>query len=196
MRIRRPLLAKTLVSVFVIINLLAVAYANRPVVLANRFDARVDSSLSAWTAYRLRYLVWLLARYGHFAGLDNRWQMFGYQSRFNWWMQFEAVTADGQRVLLPLPNQSQRSFSQHHLFDFREAKYHLNLYGSPDLRERYARYLCRAFPTLGNSQTSAVRITLFHQMLVEPEVARRRRNHLEPETGAQELLLQPCSSRN
>src|SRR5687767_11141628 len=101
---------KVAISAFVVMNLTAIAYANRPSWAERLVDGTLQSSLSPQGAYRVRYLGWLAARYGHLAGLDNRWQMFGAQSRFNWRLQFRAVGVDGRTVDLPLPLQSERSF--------------------------------------------------------------------------------------
>ena len=81
--------------------------------------------------------------------------MFSSQPRFNWWFGIEAVTADGA-FELPVPLQGDRTLAQRSLFDFREAKFHLNLYSSESLRDRYARYLCRQFPIVNGQGVRAV----------------------------------------
>src|SRR5207247_458431 len=83
------------------------------------------------------------SRSSHPTVLGNLWQMFGRQSRFNWCFPISAVYGNAERINLLLPPQSDRTFWQGTLFDFREGKFHLNLYPSPELREAYAHHLCR-----------------------------------------------------
>ena len=185
---------KVVISVFIVLNLTAIAYANRPSWAENGVDGVLRSSVSPQTVYRVRYLGWLTARYGHLAGLDNRWQMFGAQPRFNWWLHYRAYTADGRTVDLPLPMQSERGFIDRTFFDFREAKYYLNLYSSEDLQRRFARYLCRAFPEVEGAPTVSVELLRKHQVLLDPENAEARGTHLDPQVHSQPLFQEACAS--
>jgi hypothetical protein len=190
--LRRRVL-KVLISLFCVLNVATVLYANRPSWATSAVDGALDRHLSPWQAYRVRLLGWMSSRYAHLSGLDNRWQMFGRQSRFNWWFRIVAIAPDGAVNDLPLPLQSERTFLQANFFDFREAKYHLNLYADEDLRTRYARYLCRRFPVVNGATTASIRIFLHHQQLVDRATARARGTHLEPHSYARVLQEVSCA---
>ena len=179
-----PVSKKILISIFAVLNVSTILYTNQPLWLIRDTDFWITQHFSPWEAYRYRLNESYVKQYAHSAGLDNQWQMFGHQSRFNWWFVIKAVYADSKIVILPLPLQSQRTFSQRTFFDFKEAKYHLNLYGSPALREAYAHYLCRTYPTHDGSPIQSVIFELQYQNLLTPEEARRRHTHLEPQSYA------------
>jgi hypothetical protein len=91
--------------------------------------------------------------------------------------------------------QGNRTFAERSFFDFREAKYHLNLYGSEDLRDRYARYLCRQYPAVGGHEVRAIRFLLHHQQLLSPSEARIRGTHLDPNVYTDPLNEVSCLPR-
>jgi hypothetical protein len=190
----RRAIAKVVISGFAVLNLTTVLWANRPA-WAVRMGDELRNAASARNAYRVAYAGWLLSRYAHLAGLDNRWQMFGRQSRFNWWFQIQAVDAEGTPTDLPLPLQSDRTVVERTFFDFREAKFNLNLYGIEDLRIRYGRYLCRHFPVVKGNLVRRIRITRHHRMLLPMQVARSRGTHLEPQSYATVINELSCSVR-
>src|SRR4029434_3309426 len=94
--------------------------------------------------------------------------MCGCQSRFNWWFEIQGVYANGKIVNLPLPLQSPRSFWQRTFFAIKEAKFLPTLSPSDDLRNRYAHYLCRQYPTEDGAPIQSIVFNLHHQMLLEP----------------------------
>ena len=112
-------LRKAFLSAFIILNIFTVLFMNRP--------------------------EWLIMHYAHLVGLDNRWIMFSRLPRFNWWYVFKAKYSDGTEVVLPLPRQSNRALLERY-FDFREAKFHLNIYNNPSAREAYANQYCINLP--------------------------------------------------
>ena len=192
------LVVKTLVSCFVILNVLAILRSNRPVWAGRVVEAAVDDAFGPHALYRTRYAGWMLDRYAHLSGLNNRWVMFSHQSRFNWWYGVQAIGPDNVAADLNLPLIGERSMSQQILFDFREAKYHLNLYSSLDLRTRYARYLCRQLPVTTGTyglQVQAIRFLLHHQELLYPAQARERGTHLEPDIYTRTLNEVTCLPR-
>jgi hypothetical protein len=184
-----------LISLFVVLNLAAVLHANRPSWASKSADAALDTVFGPSGAYRSRLAGWLLSRYEHLSGLNNRWEMFSHQSRFNWWYGIQAVTSDGTAFDLDVPLQGNRTVAQRTLFDFREAKYHLNLYGNVDLRNRYGRYLCRQFPSALGMEVRSVRFLLRHQMLLPPQEARIRGTHLDPNVYTRPLSETSCLPR-
>ncbi len=162
------------ISGFVVLNMLTVAWINQPESVAEWSLKWVDQHWTPAQAYRLRYAAWRWQQYAHYAGLDNRWQMFGRQSRFNWWYDIRAVYSDGIResiVLLPLPNQSARSFFERSLFDLKERKFELNIYRNPVARESYSRYLARQYPMHDGLPIQRIRWHLGSQRILPPNEA-------------------------
>ncbi len=185
-----PRWKRWLISGFVGINLLTVAWMNQPEQLSEAASNWIDRHWSPSQAYRLRLAAWRWNQYAHYAGLDNRWQMFGFQSRFNWWYDIRAVYSDGHQessVLLPLPNQSARTLAERLLFDLKERKFELNIYRNPIAREAYSRYLARQFPTHEGMPISNVRWHLGSQRILPPaEAVSKQQLH---DTQVQILLL-------
>jgi len=68
--------------------------------------------------------------------------MFSFAHRFIWSYTISAQYADGSIETLLLPLQSERTFFLKYFYDFKEIKFHLNIYGSPAQRMRYAFFLC------------------------------------------------------
>ena len=127
MKLSSDSLKKILISAFVILNIFTVLFMNRPHFFIKYVNEAIDSYKNPMFAWKLRMGSWYIARYAHLVGLDNRWQMFGRQSRFNWWYDIKAKYSNDEIVLLPLPRQSKKTFLEWLLFDFKEAKFHLNL---------------------------------------------------------------------
>ncbi|HEY1784721.1 MAG TPA: hypothetical protein VGG30_04200 [Pirellulales bacterium] len=177
---------RCLISMFILTNLATVLFVNLPSDWKEGFLDWAATTRSAEDVYRLQLASWRLERYAYFSGLDNRWQMFGHQSRFNWWYVIRGVYGDGteQRlVLLPLPNQSGRTIWDALLFDLKETKFELNIYLNPTAREAYSRYIARQFPERDGMRIKSVRWELGCQMIVPPDEAIQR----------QELLYPQCS---
>ena len=199
-RLRRTLAlaGKVAISLFAVLNVATVLRSNRPSWAGQAVESAVDGTLGPSGVYHARYAGWLLDRWAHLAGLNNRWEMFSHQSRFNWWYGVQAITPDGTTVDLDLPLLGQRTLPQRLVWDFREAKFHLNLYPDARLRERYGRYLCRGLahsrvPDHGKVRT--IRFQLHHQMLLSPPQARERGTHLDPNIYTQTLDEVSCLPR-
>jgi hypothetical protein len=189
---KNDLCNKVVISLFVVLNLGTTLFMNRPFWLISRVNSASSATLGPQLQYRLDYSSWLVQRYAHLAGLDNQWQMFGRQSRFNWWFEIQGVYANGKIVDLPLPLQSSRTFWQRTFFDIKEAKYHLNLYPSDELRNRYAHYLCREYPTEEGAPIQSIVFNLHHQMLLEPREAVLKGKHLEDQSYSRVLNTFQC----
>jgi len=182
-----------LISLFIVLNLSTVLFMNRPVWMIQTINQRINY-LTPQDAYRINYGSWLIQQYAYRAGLDNAWQMFGRQSRFNWWFDIRGVYANGQSVSLPLPLQSPRTFWQATFFDIKEGKYQLNLYPSEDLRQRYAHYLCRQYPRHDGYPILSITFDLHHQMLLDPAEAVLRKTHLADRSYSRPLNAFTCPS--
>jgi hypothetical protein len=178
---------KALISAFILLNLGVVLFVNRPFRLIRAVQWHALTKLPPRTVYGLSLAAWGVLRYAHLAGLDNRWEMFGRQSRFHWRYLIQAKDEEGRTAVLPLPRQSPRTFWQKYFFDFREAKFHLNLYARPAARQAYARYLCRKFPEAGGRPVRSIVFELEYQHLVPLDQAAARGTHLETDVH-QELL--------
>ena len=138
-------LRKAFLSAFIILNIFTVLFMNRPEWLKNAEALFLERNFSPTGKYRVQYSEWLIMHYAHLVGLDNRWIMFSRLPRFNWWYVFKAKYSDGTEVVLPLPRQSNRALLERY-FDFREAKFHLNIYNNPSAREAYANQYCINLP--------------------------------------------------
>jgi hypothetical protein len=122
--------------------------------------------------------------------------MFGRQSRFGWRYLISAEYGDSQEVLLPLPRQSPRSDWQNFLFDFRDAKFMLNVYQSRNARKGWAYALCRDYPVNEGSPIRAIRFDLEIQEILLPAQALASGSHLSPEVKRELLDLFPCPRSN
>ena len=185
---------RSCVSVFVVLNLGTVLYMNSPLVLETLGNRVLDSQVPSSLTRVLRLSGWSVQRYAHLVGLDNRWQMFGRQSRFNWRYLISAEYDDSQEVLLPLPRQSPRSWWQDFLFDFREAKFMLNVYQNRDARKGWAYALCRDYPMNEGSPVRAIRFDLVVQEILPAAQARESGRHLSPQLRRGLLDKFPCPS--
>lgn len=148
----------------------------------NRPDWAEDwiSRLGWSEKYQYKYLGWVTHKVAHYCGLDNRWEMFGRQSRFNWEFDIQAqYSATETPVSLPLPRQSKRSFFEKMIIDFKEAKFHLNLYANEDERAGYARYLARNYPDAKGRYPVRIIYNLKWQNILPRKIASEQMIHLE-----------------
>jgi hypothetical protein len=169
-----PKLKYAAVNIFIVLNLCVIAFANKPDFIADAVQQFSKTNLSPQTDYRLRLSGWYLKYYGYLVGLDNKWQMFGRQSRFNWWYVVRGEYSDGtttQRILMPTSFQSARTLPQRLLFDLKENKIQLNMYNNAFAREAYSRYLARQFPEHNGLPIRAVLWELAHQKIIPPAEA-------------------------
>lgn len=189
-------LRKSLISAFAALNVGTVVYIHAPERLTDRYERNLYAELPSHPqlAYRLRQAQWLVRRYAHLVGLDNRWLMFTTLHRFNWWYLIKARYADSALVVLSLPRQSPRTFWQRHFFDFREAKFHLNIYSDPAGRVAYARHLCRRFPDHDGARVQSIVIELHHRLILPPAEARRRGQAWSADSHGRVIDLIPCGS--
>jgi len=172
---------KILISLFVILNIGTVLFMNRPDSFINTINGIISSYGSSDLSYKATISSWYIKIYAHIVGLDNRWEMFGRQSRFNWWYRIKAKYANGEIITLPLPRQSPRNWFESSLIDFKEGKFHLNLYTRAVEREIYSRYLCRQFSQLNNVPIISVIFELHYQYILPPEEAFKQDKYIDPQ---------------
>ncbi len=171
---------KIIISLFIILNIGTVVFMNRP----NSFIDAVNSVINSFDSPAIKYKTglysWYIKTYAHIVGLDNRWQMFGKQSRFNWWYLIKAKYTNSEIITLPLPRQSPRTWFQSFLIDFKEGKFHLNMYTRSADRENYSRYLCRQYPNLNGVPIDSIIFELHYQYILPPEEAAKQGRYLDP----------------
>jgi|GEM_PF-1026920 hypothetical protein len=159
-----------------------IGWSNLPNDVPQKLLASVEQQGSPQLAYRLRWVEWAVRWGAHLSGLDNKWQMYGLQSRFTWRYEIIATYSDGaQQIewLLPLPRQSQRTLWQRLVVDFKEAKFDLNIYNDSLARETYAHYLARQFPEHQGCTLQRIRYDLKYQYILPPAVAVKEQQLLE-----------------
>lgn len=161
-------LKKGIISCFIVLNLGSVLFMNRPTPVVQAEEALIET-LDPELAYGVRYGRWLTQYYAFCTGLNNQWQMFGKQTRFNWWYVIKAQYGDGEPQVLPLPLQSKRTFWQAWFFDFKETKLQLNFYPRPAAREAYAHYLARQYPEHEGVPISSIIFELQWQAILSRE---------------------------
>ena len=144
---------------------------------------RVEKS-DSHTGYRFRVVDWIIRYTAYCVGLNGKWQMYGGQSRFNWSYVITGIYVDSssgastERVL-PLPRQTERTYTQRTLLDFKEVKFLLNIYSDELARETYARYLARQFASYDGKAIANIRFTLVTQQILPPLIAVREQQVLE-----------------
>ena len=183
---------KVILSAFIVLNLFTVLFMNRPVPLGKRLNVAMNRHVGPTTAYRLRYSSYLVQRYAHLVGLDNRWQMFGRLPRFNWWYVIKARYDGAEGVVLPLAMQAPRTVWQNLLFDFKEGKFYLNIYLRPTYRRAYAYYLCRQFPSRDGTQIASIVYELHWQHLYPLAKAAELGAHLDGPSYYRVYQVVPC----
>ncbi|MCA9062585.1 MAG: hypothetical protein KDA96_05985 [Planctomycetaceae bacterium] len=179
---------RRLLSTTTIVILILITWCNLPDDVPRSLFQAADRNLSAENAWRVRMAEWYVRMTAHVAGFNSKWQMYGGQSRFNWKYTIKAHYGDEKHpveVVLPLPRQSERTWTQATLLDFKEAKFLLNIYNDRLARETYARYLARQFPEHDGQPVHHISYTLSVQYILPPVVAVRQQQLLEPDVQSE-----------
>lgn len=190
---------KILISLFAIANISTLAFINLGEEFKTYFNRNYSESLSAQTTYHLQQTEWYVRRYAHIVGLDNKWQMFGHLSRFNWWYVIKGRYGQENNlteVLLPLPSQSPRSFFERNFIDFKEAKFELNIYRDLEAKKTYSRYLCRSFAQNNGKSIDSITWDLEYQMILDPAEVGSSNIYLHPTIGSKHLLDFSCDNNS
>ena len=182
-------LRKFFISLFILANLWVMIATNASLALPTIAPSVYSPDRDETIIYRASWYIgrtdWWLNHLGWIVGLKNYWRMFSPVDRFNWYMVFSAVHVDGEETKLPLANQIKRNFWQRNFTDFREAKFHLNIYNAATAQKYYAQYLCRKYQNQGNP-ISAIKIELKSQNILSPDQAKMRGVYLEPRIDSRE----------
>jgi hypothetical protein len=176
--------SKLVLSFLTLVIVGTIGWCNLPEEYVNDWLDRAERSTTPETGYRLRMADWGVRYGGYVSGLSSKWQMYGGQSRFNWRYIISAIYVDeegnkSEEVVLPLPRQSARTWAEEKLFDFKEAKFLLNIYSDELARETYARYLARQYPQWNGRSISSIRVNLATQNIIPPIIAVREQKLLE-----------------
>ena len=185
---------KAIISMFCCLNLGTVLFMNRPFWLMEDTSRFINGHFSPMTAWRSGVASWWVQKYAYLAGLDNRWRMFSYAYRSNWWYVFVGRYSDSSSVTLP-PSPS--GLLERDFFNFREAKFHLNIYANPSAQAAYADYLCRTYGRIDGHAASAtlqsITLELHYQGYLDREEALRVGTHLEPNSHSMVKDFFRCS---
>ena len=183
---------KIIISLFIILNIGTVLFMNRPNPFIGAINGVINSFDSSAIKYKTTLCSWYIKTYAHIVGLDNRWQMFGKQSRYNWWYLIKAKYANSEIITLPLPRQSPRNWIQSFLIDFKEGKLDLNMYSNQAKRESYSRYLCRQYSHLSGIPIKSIIFELHYQYVFPPKEAIKQRKYLHPTIASRVLNEFKC----
>lgn len=175
---------KIFINSFIALNIFTVLFIHISSHLQFRYS-------SPQIQYQFENAGWYIRRYAHFVGLDNRWEMFSYAHRFDWWFLFTAKYPT-QEIPLPLPLQSQRTWLQSTFVDFKEAKFHLNIYNDQLARSRYVNYLCRRFSNFNGATIQSIKVQRIYQNLLPQNQAEQLRTHLDKPLLTSLLEEIPC----
>jgi len=132
---------KGLISLFCVLNLSAILYANVPVGLATWTQAvvsRLGPQGQAWVGSN----AWLLGRWAHLTGLGARWQLFGPLPAHDYAVTLAARWPDGTTTTLPT-SPWRRTGLQSVLTEHKQQKIDLNLIWNTGVREGWGRQVCR-----------------------------------------------------
>lgn len=169
-----PLWQRIALSLATLAILTTIAWCNLPTAAHQACYRWCEQNLHPQLAYRMRQGEWYARYAAHIGGVDNRWQMYGGQSRFNWEFQIYGEYGDESEridILLPLPRQSERSHLTRWIVDFKEAKFYLNIYNDEIGRECYARYLARQYPEHQGKILKNIRFDMRIRYILPPYIA-------------------------
>jgi hypothetical protein len=187
------LFKKLLLSAFIVLNLGTVLFMNRPKGLIESAD-RPPRDQPNPTASLLVIASALDQMYAHVTGLDNVWSLYAMVARGDTWHRITAEYADGTAVLLPLPLQSERTFWQRHVVDFKEVILQSSHFLNPAAREEYTDYLRRQYPTHNGAPIRAIIWEIRWQYFLPPDDPRAQGSHLAPEVHTRTLGVYPAAA--
>jgi len=190
----QPPWLRRLISVFIVLVFMTIAYAHRPAKWMLWWEANRNTTFTPEGNAFFDRTQYNLAQLGHLLGIDNRWEMFSTLHRTNWWFTFHGITEDNESILLPLPRQSHRNAFEDLVIDFREAKFHLNLYGAKDRQAGYANYLCRKYAHIQGKTLRSIQMELHNQALFPRETALTLGYHKFPRAITTPWGNFPCQS--
>jgi hypothetical protein len=181
---------KVFICAFILLNFITIINSNRPQWLLVERILPSNTTINDF----MNQFRWRISMYAHYAGLDNRWEMFSFIYREDWFLVFKArYEGEEQDVYLPLALQSERRFIDKWFYDFREAKYRLNIYGSKGARQHYAKWLCEKYNMKDNHPILYVAVDYETTDILPREQARELGHHLGDKKITKRFDLVPCN---
>ena len=169
------------VSLFIIFNLLTLLYYGTPQRFKKLINRTYKTIFNIPKDSNKRFPPFIIfERYAQITGLNNRWGMFASLERENWWLIIKARYKNNKTVILPLPKQSKRTFSQKYVFDFKEAQFRTRIYNNKTKQERFAEFLCRKFSKHNDSLIESIIFDRYEQKVFELKEANKLGDFLEP----------------
>jgi hypothetical protein len=165
---------RCLLSLFILLNISTVLYMNLPREWSAEKYQQWTATWDPMTKYRLSLINWRIAQYAFLVGLNNQWQMFSTHGDVNWWYDIRAVYSNGRMsrtVLLPLPTQSERTWSEKNLFDLKEIKFTRNIHNNEFARKAYMLYLAKQYPKHEGLPLTEIHWKLVYQTILPPDEA-------------------------
>lgn len=183
---------KSLISAFVLLNLATVLFMNRPAWLVSAGDRVLREDCPPAAADLLRTAAVADGAYARLMGLDNVWRLYSPVPRWASRHVLKAEYADSATVLLPLPQQSERTIWQRYFLDSKEQQFIRSTAASPQARQAYAISLGREYPEHNGSPIRSIVWEQHTQRILAPHEAARRGLGLEPEARITILDVTPC----
>lgn len=183
---------KGLVSLFCVLNLSAVLYANTPASVAARWRQGLATGLDPQGQACAACAAWLLGRWAHLTGLGARWQLFGPLPSHDYALALTVRWPDGATSRLPT-SPWRRTGPRSVLTEHKQHKIDLNLAWNAATRDAWARHVCRWLAETTGRLPASVGFTMETRA-----IASRARAHATgavhgPPDPPQELLTVDCA---
>ena len=172
---------KFFISLFILLNIFTVFYANRPVPIGEIGKNKLKEVLHPSSLGNMNSTIGLFfTSYGELVGLGTRWLMFILQDKYNWSYLIKAKYDDSSEAILPIPRQGKRSILEREFFDFKDAKFQYNFRYRPYAKEHYASYLCRKYTIHNGARVKSIIFEFYRQNILEPKEASKKNLYLKP----------------
>lgn len=150
---------KGLISLFCVLNLSAVLYANVPANLAAWTQPALAAALGPQGQTCAGCAGWALGRWAHVAGLGARWQLFGPLPSYDYALTLTVRWPDGTSSRLPT-SPWQKTGVASVLTEHKQHKIDLNLGWNAATRDAWGRHVCRWLAATTGRFPSAVAFTM------------------------------------
>jgi hypothetical protein len=182
---------KGLISLFCVLNLGAVLYANVPAGLATRAQ-RAVAGLDPQGQACAGCAAWLLGRWAHLTGLGARWQLFGPLPSRDYTLSLTARWPDGTTSRLPT-SPWRRTGLLSVLTEHKQDKIDLNLAWNAATRDAWGRSVCRWLAATTGRAPAAVAFTMETRAIVPRAQAAATGVVHGPPDPTQELAVVDCA---
>jgi len=171
---------KTLISLFILVNLSGFIYFNYPGKVTRAGNKILNFILTEKMANEVKKPLRKIRVFLRFLGLSHKWHMFSGVSRNNWWILIKAYYKNQEEVVLPLPLQNtMATILEKYVFVFREPKFLINLYRDSLRRKSYAHFLCRKYSVNNGSPIDSISFESCEKNIVLPTKSKDFSTHLK-----------------